>query len=74
MIVHLAAQVDPNIEVIFLDTGSHFPETLEYVERVRSMYDLNLRVVRPVPRGRRLAVRVREVLRVPQGQSRSPAP
>jgi phosphoadenosine phosphosulfate reductase len=49
VIVHLAAQVDPNIEVIFLDTGSHFPETLEYVERVRSMYDLNLKVVRPVP-------------------------
>jgi phosphoadenosine phosphosulfate reductase len=49
VIVHLAVQVDPNIEVIFLDTGSHFPETLEYVERVRSMYDLNLKIVRPVP-------------------------
>jgi phosphoadenosine phosphosulfate reductase len=49
VIVHLAIQADPDMEIIFLDTGSHFPETLEYVERCRSMYDLNLKVVRPVP-------------------------
>jgi phosphoadenosine phosphosulfate reductase len=49
VIVHLAAEIAPDIEVIFLDTGSHFPETLEYVERVRARYDLNLKVVRPVP-------------------------
>ncbi len=49
VIVHLVTQVAPDIEVIFLDTGAHFPETLEYVEEVRSRYDLNLRVVRPGP-------------------------
>jgi phosphoadenosine phosphosulfate reductase len=49
VIVHVVTQVIPDIEVIFLDTGAHFPETLEYVEQVRSRYDLNLRIVRPGP-------------------------
>jgi phosphoadenosine phosphosulfate reductase len=35
--------------VLFLDTGFHFPETLDYVERVRRHYDLNLRVLTPGP-------------------------
>ena len=30
VIVDLAVQVDPAIEVLFLDTGFHFPETLAY--------------------------------------------
>lgn len=47
VVVDIAVQVDPAIEVLFLDTGFHFPETLEFVERVRARYDLNLRVVRP---------------------------
>jgi phosphoadenosine phosphosulfate reductase len=49
VIVHVITQVIPDIEVIFLDTGAHFPETLEYVEQVKSRYDLNLRIVRPGP-------------------------
>jgi phosphoadenosine phosphosulfate reductase len=49
VIVDLAVGVDPTIEVLFLDTGFHFPETLAYVEEVRGRYDLNLRVVRPGP-------------------------
>ena len=49
VLVHLAVQVDPDVEVVFLDTGAHFPETLEYVERVKKRYGLNLRVVRPGP-------------------------
>ena len=47
VVVDLAVQVDPGIEVLFLDTGSHFPETLAYVEEVRARYDLNLTVVTP---------------------------
>jgi phosphoadenosine phosphosulfate reductase len=47
VVVDLAVAVDPQIEVIFLDTGSHFPETLEYVETVRDRYDLNLTVTKP---------------------------
>lgn len=49
VIVDLAVQVDPAIEVLFLDTGFHFPETLDFVEQVRSRYDLNLRVETPGP-------------------------
>lgn len=49
VVVDLAVQVEPAIEVLFLDTGFHFPETLSYVEQVRSRYDLNLRVLRPGP-------------------------
>jgi len=46
-IIDLAVRADPRIEVIFLDTGYHFEETLLFVEEVRSVYDLNLRVLRP---------------------------
>ena len=49
VIIDLAVQAEPDIEVIFLDTGFHFPETLAYVEQVRRRYDLNLRVVKPGP-------------------------
>ncbi len=49
VVVDIAVQVDPQIEVVFLDTGFHFPETLEFVEVVRSRYGLNLRVVEPGP-------------------------
>jgi phosphoadenosine phosphosulfate reductase len=48
VLIDIAVNVDPTIEVVFLDTGSHFPETLEYVETVRSRYDLNLTVTKPV--------------------------
>jgi phosphoadenosine phosphosulfate reductase len=48
VLIDIAVRVDPTIEVVFLDTGSHFPETLEYVETVRARYDLNLRVTHPV--------------------------
>ncbi len=36
VLIDIAVKVDPGIEVVFLDTGSHFPETLEYVETIRS--------------------------------------
>ena len=49
VIVDLAVAVAPQIEVLFLDTGFHFPETLAYVEEVRARYHLNLRVVTPGP-------------------------
>jgi phosphoadenosine phosphosulfate reductase len=48
VLIDIAVQVDPEIEVVFLDTGSHFPETLEYVETIRQRYDLNLTVTQPV--------------------------
>ena len=50
VLVDVAVRVDPAIDVVFVDTGEHFPETLETLERVRQRYALNLRVVRvPTP-------------------------
>ena len=49
VLVDLAVSVEPGIEVLFLDTGFHFPETLAFVEEVRARYDLNLRVLHPGP-------------------------
>lgn len=47
VLLDLAVSVDPDIEVVFLDTGFHFAETLETLRRVQSRYGLNLRVERP---------------------------
>ena len=48
VLIDIAVAVDATIEVVFLDTGSHFAETLEYVEAIRARYDLRLTVVHPV--------------------------
>jgi phosphoadenosine phosphosulfate reductase len=48
VLIDIAVMADPAIEVVFLDTGSHFPETLEYVEAIRARYDLNLTVTKPL--------------------------
>jgi phosphoadenosine phosphosulfate reductase len=45
LLIDLAVAIDPAIEVVFIDTGYHFPETLETVEVVRRRYGLNLRIM-----------------------------
>src|SRR5262249_61865078 len=45
VLLDLAGEVEPSIEVVFIDTGYHFPETLETVETVRRRYGLNLRIM-----------------------------
>ncbi|MEW6477028.1 MAG: phosphoadenylyl-sulfate reductase [Actinomycetota bacterium] len=47
VLVDLAVRADPGIEVVFLDTGFHFPETLETARRIQARYDLNLVTLRP---------------------------
>jgi phosphoadenosine phosphosulfate reductase len=49
VLIDLAHKVEPSIEVVFIDTGYHFPETLETVETVRRAYGLNLRVMTVAP-------------------------
>lgn len=49
VLIDLAVRVDPAIEVVFIDTGYHFPETLETVETVRRRYGLNLRIMTVPP-------------------------
>ncbi|GAC1593916.1 MAG: phosphoadenylyl-sulfate reductase [Acidimicrobiales bacterium] len=45
VLIDLAVTADPGIEVVFIDTGYHFPETLQTVEDVRRRYGLNLRIM-----------------------------
>jgi len=45
VLIDLAVKVDPSIEVVFIDTGHHFAETMETLDLVRRRYGLNLRVV-----------------------------
>jgi phosphoadenosine phosphosulfate reductase len=47
VIVHLAASVQPGIDVIFLDTGYHFPETAGTRDAVAATYQINLINVTP---------------------------
>lgn len=49
VLIDLAVRLDPAIEVVFLDTGAHFDETLAFVEEVRQRYGLNLTVTTPGP-------------------------
>ncbi len=45
VLIDLAVRVHPEIEVVFIDTGYHFPQTLETVEAVRRRYGLNLKMM-----------------------------
>jgi phosphoadenosine phosphosulfate reductase len=49
VLIDLAVRVEPSIEVFFIDTRYHFPETIDTVERVRRHYGLNLRVLTVPP-------------------------
>jgi phosphoadenosine phosphosulfate reductase len=49
VLVHMATKIDPDVEVVFLDTGFHFSETLVTLRRAQSKYRLNLRVERAAP-------------------------
>ena len=49
VLIDLVTKIAPGIEVIFLDTEAHFPETLSFVEEVRARYGLNLTVTKPGP-------------------------
>jgi phosphoadenosine phosphosulfate reductase len=47
VLIDLAVRADPDVEVVFLDTGFHFAETLETARRVQARYGLNLVTLRP---------------------------
>ena len=54
VLIDLAVAVEPSIEVVFIDTGYHFPETLDTVETVRRRYGLNLRIMTVLPQDEEL--------------------
>ena len=42
VVIDLATKVDPGIEVVFIDTGYHFPETLGTRDAVAAVMDVNV--------------------------------
>jgi phosphoadenosine phosphosulfate reductase len=40
--IHMLRDIKPDVPVLFLETGFHFPETLEFKDRIRDLWDLNL--------------------------------
>ncbi len=44
----LAASVAPGVDVVFLDTGYHFPETIGTRDAVAQVYDVNVRTMLPL--------------------------
>jgi phosphoadenosine phosphosulfate reductase len=47
VLIDVALSVDPGIEIVFIDTGFHFPETLVTMQRIAERYRPRLRVVVP---------------------------
>jgi phosphoadenosine phosphosulfate reductase len=47
VLVHVVSRVAPGVEVIFLDTGLHFPETLDIRDRVSRTLPVVVKSVRP---------------------------
>ena len=47
VLVHLAAQVHPGVDVLFLDTGYHFAETIGTRDAVEAVYGVNVIDVEP---------------------------
>jgi phosphoadenosine phosphosulfate reductase len=48
VLVHIAAQAAPGIDVIFLDTGYHFAETLGTRDYYAQFTDIKLRTILPL--------------------------
>lgn len=47
VLAHLVSRVAPGVDVIFLDTGLHFPETLKVRDTVARTLPVNVRSIRP---------------------------
>ena len=48
LLAHLASSVAPGVDVLFLDTGYHFAETIGTRDAVAQVYDVNVRTVLPL--------------------------
>lgn len=49
VVVDLARQVDPNVPVVFFDSGLQFPETLRYLDDLSGQWRLNFTVIPAEP-------------------------
>lgn len=62
VLLHLVAQVDPGVAVLFIDTGKHFPETLAYRDLLAQQLGLT-NLINIVPDAAELARRDENGLR-----------
>lgn len=50
VLLHMISEINPGMKIIFIDTGCHFRETLEYKERLKNLLGLtNVVEYRPSP-------------------------
>ena len=47
VVAHLASRVSPGVDVVFLDTGYHFPETIGTRDAVSAVMDVNVITLTP---------------------------
>jgi phosphoadenosine phosphosulfate reductase len=47
VMLHLLHQHAPDVPVVFIDTGFHFPETYRYAEQLMGLLNLDMRVYQP---------------------------
>jgi phosphoadenosine phosphosulfate reductase len=47
VVAHLASRVNPGVDVVFLDTGYHFPETIGTRDAVAAVMDVNVITLTP---------------------------
>lgn len=48
VILHMVSKIDPDLPVLFLETGKHFPETLDYAKSLAEALGLsNVRALKP---------------------------
>ena len=40
VLLHMLSRIDNSIPVFFLDTGYHFPETVEFKERITDLFNI----------------------------------
>jgi phosphoadenosine phosphosulfate reductase len=46
-LIHMLADIEPNVRIFNLDTGYQFPETLELRERIKARYGIEVEYIRP---------------------------
>ncbi|WP_378374843.1 phosphoadenosine phosphosulfate reductase domain-containing protein [Rhodococcus baikonurensis] len=49
VVLHLALSVEPNVPVVFFDSGAEFPETYEFVQQIAQEWKLNFQVYAAEP-------------------------
>jgi len=49
-LIHMLAEIEPNVRIFNLDTGYQFPETLQLRERLKQRYGIEVELVKPEQR------------------------